>query len=118
MFLLLCMVLRPLISQGSLLKLRAAFVRACWSSRLTFTHTGTVLGMLDCPECVDPSVCIVWYRFRLLRRYLAYRPVEVARVGRLLVLVGGDACKRRQVTPVLVSQRALSHAREEKLGQV
>ena len=62
------------LSQGSLLKLRAAFVRACWSSRLTLAHTGTVLGMLDGPECVDPSACIVWYRFRLLRRYLAYRP--------------------------------------------
>ena len=59
------------LSQGSFLKLRAAFVRACWSSRLTLAHTGTVLGLLDGPECVDPGACIVWYRFRLLRRYLA-----------------------------------------------
>ena len=79
------------LSQGSFLKLRAAFVRACWSSRLTLAHTGTVLGMLDGPECVDPGACIVWYRFRLLRRYLAYRPLEAARVGRLLDLVGGGA---------------------------
>ena len=54
-------------------------------------HTGTALGMLDSPECVDPSACIVWYRFRLLRRYLAYRPLESARVGRLLGLVGDGA---------------------------
>ena len=64
------------LSQSNLLKLRAAFVRACWSSRLTLAHTGTVLGMLDGLECVDPSACIVWYRFRLLRRYLAYRPLR------------------------------------------
>ena len=79
------------LSQSNLLKLRAAFVRACWSSRLTLAHIGTVLGMLDGPECVDRSACIVWYRFRLLRRYLAYRPLESARVGRLLDLVSDGA---------------------------
>ena len=73
------------------MKLRAAFVRACWSSRLTLAHTGTVLGMLDGPECVDPSACIVWYRFRLLLGYLACRPLEIARVGRLLGLVSNGA---------------------------
>ena len=79
------------LSQSNLLKLRGAFVRACWSSRLTLAHTGTVLGMLDGPECVDLSACIVWYRFRLLRRYLAYRPLESARIGGLLDLVGDGA---------------------------
>ena len=33
----------------------------------------------------------VWFRFRLLRSYLAYRPDESARIGRLLDLVGGGA---------------------------
>ena len=49
------------LSQSNLLKVRAAFVRACWSSRLTLAHTGTVLGMLDGPECVDPRgvYCLV-----------------------------------------------------------
>ena len=79
------------LSQSNLLKLRAAFVRACWSSKLTLAHTGAVLGILDGPECVDPSACIVWYRFRLMRRYLACRPLEAARVGRLLDLVSGGA---------------------------
>ena len=36
-----------LLSQSNVLKLRAAFVRACWSSKLTLSHSGTVLGMLD-----------------------------------------------------------------------
>ena len=59
-----------LLSQSSLLKLRAAFVRACWSSKLTLAHTGTVLGMLDGLECVDPATCVVWFRFRMLRGIL------------------------------------------------
>ena len=75
----------------SVLKLRAAFVRACWSSKLTLAHSGTVLGMLDGPEWVDPAACIVWFRFRMLRRYLAYRPAEVARIGGLLELVASGA---------------------------
>ena len=73
------------------MKLRAAFVRACWSSKLTLAHTGAVLGMSGGPECVDPCACIVWYPFRLLRRYLAYRPLESARIGKLFDLVGNVA---------------------------
>ena len=67
MFLLFCMVLRLLISPG------------------------TVLGMLGGPESVDTIACVVWYLFRLLRRYLAYRPLQSARIGRLLDLVKGGA---------------------------
>ena len=37
------------LSQGSLFKLRAAFVRACWSSKLTLAHAGTVLGYVGWP---------------------------------------------------------------------
>ena len=64
-----------LLSHRSYLRLKAAFVRACWSSKMR----------------VHPGFCIVWFRFRLLRRYLAYRPDESARVGRLPELVTGGA---------------------------
>ena len=47
--------------------------------------------MLEGPEFVNPSSCIVWFRFRMLRRYLAYRPLEIPRIGRLLVLVSNGA---------------------------
>ena len=47
------------LSQSSLFKLRDAFVRAYWSSKVTLAHTGTVLGMLDGPEFVDLVMCIV-----------------------------------------------------------
>ena len=80
-----------LLSQSNVLKLRAAFVRACWSSKLTLAHSGTVLGMLDGPECVDPVTCIVWFRFRMLRRFLAYRPLEMDRISRLLDLISNGA---------------------------
>ena len=79
------------LSHSSLLRLRAAFVRACWSSKLTLAHVGTVLGMLDGPEFVDPAACIVWFRFRLMRRYLAHRPFEAAPIGRLLELASDGA---------------------------
>ena len=65
------------------------FVRACWSSKMGMAHSGTVLGILDGLEEVDPCFCIVWFRFRLLRRYLAYRLDENARIGRLPDLVSG-----------------------------
>ena len=80
-----------LLSHNFVVKLRAAFIRACGSSKLTLAHTGTVLGILDGPEFVDSSSCIVWFRFRMLRRYLAYRPLEVPRIGRLLELVSNGA---------------------------
>ena len=35
----------------------------------------------------DPAFCVVWFRFRLLRRYLALWPAEVGRVYRLLAMV-------------------------------
>ena len=39
--------------------------------------TGAVLSLLDGPPGCDPAFCVVWFRFRTLRRYLAYRPGEV-----------------------------------------
>ena len=32
------------------------------------------------PTGCDPAFCVVWFRFRLLRRYLALWPAEVGRV--------------------------------------
>ena len=42
------------------------------------------LSLLDGPTGCDPANCIVWFRFRLLRRPLAYRPKEVARVYQMI----------------------------------
>ena len=61
-------------------KLRAAFLRVAWSRRQSFAGVGAVLSLLDGPSGCDPAFCVVWFRFRMLRRYLAYRPGEVFRV--------------------------------------
>ena len=68
----------------SLRKLRAAFLRVAWSRRQSFASVGAVLSLLDGPSGCDPAFCVVCFRFRMLRRYLAYRPGEVFRVYRLL----------------------------------
>ena len=62
-----------------------------WSRRQPLAIVGAVLGFLDGPTGCDPAFCVVWYRFRLLRRYLALWPAEVGRVYRLLEMVG-DGC--------------------------
>ena len=77
-----------LLSQSSYLRLCAHFVNACWSGKLAMAH---VVGLLDGLDGVDPGFCIVWYRFRMLRRCLAHRPEETARIGRLLDLVSEGA---------------------------
>ena len=65
-------------------KLRAAFFGVAWSRWQPFASIGAVLCLLDGPAGCDPAFGVVWFRFRMLRRYLAYRPGEVFRVYRLL----------------------------------
>ena len=55
-----------------------------WSRRQPLAGVGAVLCLLDGPTGCDPAFCVVWFRFRLLRRYLALWPAEVGRVYRLL----------------------------------
>ena len=72
------------LADAGLRKLRAAIVRVVWSRRQFLANPGAVLGLLDGPTGCDPAFCVVWFWFRMLRRYLAYRPGEVSRVYRLL----------------------------------
>ena len=48
------------------------------------TNTPALLSLLDGPWGSDPAFFIIWSRFRQLRRYLAYRPDDEARIYRLL----------------------------------
>ena len=68
----------------SLRKLSAAFLGVAWSRRQPIASVGAVLSLLDGPSGCDPAFCVVWFRFRMLRRYLAYRPGKVSRLYRLL----------------------------------
>ena len=80
-----------LLASDSLRKLRSAVCRVVWSRRQPLANVGADLSLLDGPTGCDPAFCVVWFRFRLLRRYLALWPAEVDRVYRLLGMVG-DGC--------------------------
>ena len=58
-----------------------------WSRRQPLASVGAVLSLLDWPSGCDPAFCVVWFRLRLLRRYLALWLAEVSRVCRLLEMV-------------------------------
>ena len=77
------------ISFALLQRLRSASVSAAWSRKMPLAHVGAVLSLLDGPVGCDPGFYVIWCRFRLLRRYLAYRPLEVPRLYSLLGLVAG-----------------------------
>ena len=72
------------LADASLRKLRTAFLRVAWSRRQSVASVGAVLNLLDGPSGCDPAFCVVWFRFRMMRRYLAYHPGEVFRFYRLL----------------------------------
>ena len=77
-----------LLASESLRKLRASIHKVVWSRRQPKACVGAVLSQLGAPTGCDPAFCVVWFRFRLLRRYLALWPAEVGRVYRLLEMVG------------------------------
>ena len=77
-----------LLASDCVRKLRSSTHRVVWSRRQPLASVGAVLSLLDGPTGCDPAFCVVWFRFRLLRRYLALWPAEVRRVYRLPEMVG------------------------------
>ena len=76
-----------LLASDSLRKLRSSIHKVVWSRRQLLANVGDVLSLLDGPTGCDPAFCVVLFRFRLLRRYLALWPSQVGRAYRLLELV-------------------------------
>ena len=72
----------PYVFASALGAFLAAIVTAVWSSWMF---------LLDGPVGVDPAFHIVWRGFRFMRRYLAFRPLEVLRIFRVLDLVAHGA---------------------------
>ena len=72
-----------LLSSDSLRELRSLLIMWFWPHRQPLASVGAVFSLLDGPTGCDPAFCVVWFRFRLLRRYLALWPAEVGRVHRL-----------------------------------
>ena len=98
------------VSSSSISAFRAAVVRAVWSSKMPLAHTPAVLNLLDGPVGVDPALHVVWVRFRMMRRYLAYCPEEVPRIFRMLDLISWRAPGRCPVHLLLISAAELGFA--------
>ena len=60
-----------LLASDSLRKCRSSTLRVVWSRRQHLANVGAVLSLMDGPTGCDHAYCVVWFRFRLLRRYLA-----------------------------------------------
>ena len=56
-------------------KLRSSIHRVVWSRRQPMAGVGAVLSQLDGPTGCDSAFCVVWFRFRLLRRKWLVRVV-------------------------------------------
>ena len=72
------------LATDSLRKLGSSIHRVVWSRLSAFglywcCHLACSMGPTGC----DPAFCVAWFRFRLLRGYLALWPMEVGRVYRL-----------------------------------
>ena len=93
------------LAEAGLRKLRAAIVTVVWSRRQFLANPGAVLCLLDGPTGCDPAFCVVWFRFRMLRRYLAYWLGEVFRVYRLLEHAA-DGCPGHGPAHLLVESAA------------
>ena len=72
-----------LLASGSLRKLRSSLCRVVWSRRQPMASWSCAFSLLDGPTGCDPAFCVIWFRFRLFRRYLSLGPTEVGRVYRL-----------------------------------
>ena len=50
-----------------------------------------ILNLLDGPVDVDPAFHVIWSRFRVMRRFLAYCPEEEPRIFWMLDLISRGA---------------------------
>ena len=69
-----------------------------------------ILNLLDGPVVVDPAFHIVWSRFRMMRRYLAYCPDEERRIFRMLYFITRGAQGHGPVHLLLISAAELGFA--------
>ena len=90
-----------LLASDSLRRLR----RVVWSRRQPWASVGAVLRLLGGPTGCGPAFCVVWFRFRLFRRYLALWRSQVGRACRLLEMVG-EGCPGHGPIHLLVASAA------------
>ena len=98
------------VSSSSISAFRAAIVRSVWSSKMPLANAPTILSLLDGPVDVDPAFYVVWARFRMMRRYLAYCPEEEPRIFRMLDLISRGAQGHGPVHLLLISAAEIGFA--------
>ena len=98
------------VSSSSISAFRAAIVRSIWSSKMPLANAPAILNLLGGPVDVDPAFCVVWSRFRMMRRYLAYCPEEEPRVFRMLDLIFRGAQGHGPVHLLLISAAEIGFA--------
>ena len=98
------------VSSSSISAFRAAIVRAVWSSKMPLANAPAILNLLDGPVDVDPAFYVVWSRFRMMRRYLAYCPEEEPRIFRMLDLISRGAQGHGPVHLLLTSAAEIGFA--------
>ena len=98
------------VSSSPISAFRAAVVRAPWSSKMPLAGTPAILNLLDGPVGMDPAFHVDWARFRMMRRFLAYRPEEEPRIFRMLDLISRQAQGPGPVHLLLISASELGFA--------
>ena len=98
------------VSSSSISAFRAAIVRSVWSSKMPCANTPAILNLLDGPVDVDPAFYVVWSRFRMMRRFLAYCPEEEPRIFRMLDLISRGAQGHGPVHLLLISAAEIGFA--------
>ena len=98
------------VSSSSISAFRTAIVRAVWSSKMPLANAPAILNLLDGPVDVDPAFYVLWSRFRMMRRYLAYCPDEEPKIFRMLDFISRRAQGRGPVHLLLTSASELGFA--------
>ena len=106
-----------LVSISGLRRLRTAFCQASLSGGFRLANPGAVLSLLDGPVSSDPDFHVVWCRFRMLRRHMAYNSSvhELAGVESLLRVVSAGAPGHGPVHLLLSSALSLGFSRDSDL---
>ena len=77
---------------------------------MPLANAPAIFNLLDGPVGVDPAFHIVWSRFRVIRRFLAYCPEEEPGIFRMLDLISGGAQGHGPVHLLLISAAELGFA--------
>ena len=91
------------VSSSAVSAVRAAIVRAVWSSKMPLANAPAILNLLSGPVGIDPAFHIIWARFRMMRRYLAYCPSGEPKIFRMLDLISRGSQGHGLVHLLLIS---------------